>query len=60
MLTKPISGTNYTVQHEETLFSIAEEAYGNGNFWGKIYNANRVVIGNSPELLKPGTVIIIP
>jgi LysM domain len=56
----PTPGSNYTVQANDTLSSIAQQAYGNANDWQKIYDANKQVIGNDPNLLRPGEVIFIP
>jgi nucleoid-associated protein YgaU len=53
-------GTNYTVQSGDTLSSIAQRAYGDANQWPKIYDANRQVIGNDPNLIRPGEVLYIP
>src|SRR5947209_16686076 len=53
-------GSNYTVQPGDTLSGIAQQAYGDGNQWPKIYNANTQVIGNDPNLIRPGEVLYIP
>lgn len=55
-------GTNYTVQQNDTLSGIAQRAYGDGSeaSWRKIYNANRQVIGDDPNLIRPGEVLFIP
>jgi len=52
----------YVVKPGDTLSEIAEHFYGNGTepFWRRIYNANRAVIGNDPNLIKPGEVLKIP
>jgi LysM repeat protein len=52
-------GTNYTVQPGDSLFSIAQQAYGDGNQWERIYTANKQVIGNDPNHLVPGEVLVI-
>lgn len=54
---KAVAGEQYTVQPGDTLWSIAEEAYGSG------YNAQDVIAANkvtNPNQLKEGTVIILP
>ena len=56
----PTPGSNYTVQSGDTLFSIAQQAYGDGNQWQKIYDANKQVIGNDPNQIHPGMVLYIP
>ncbi len=55
-------GTNYTVQQNDNLTTIAQRAYGDGNLWPKIYNypANKQVIGNDPNYILPGEVLYIP
>ncbi|TME06564.1 MAG: LysM peptidoglycan-binding domain-containing protein [Chloroflexi bacterium] len=53
-------GSNYTVQPGDTLYSIAQRAYGDGNKWQIIYDANKQVIGSNPNLLRPGEVLYIP
>lgn len=59
-MAQPTPGSNYTVQANDTLSSIALQAYGNANAWQKIYDANKQVIGNDPNLLHAGEVIFIP
>ncbi|HEX6551993.1 MAG TPA: LysM peptidoglycan-binding domain-containing protein [Ktedonobacteraceae bacterium] len=53
-------GTSYTVQSGDSLFSIAQQAYGDGNVWQVIYNANKSVIGPDPNHIVPGEVLFIP
>ena len=53
-------GSNYTVQPGDTLFSIAQQAYGDGNQWPVIYNANKQVIGSDPNVIRSGEVLFIP
>jgi LysM repeat protein len=53
-------GSKYTVQPGDSLFSIAQQAYGDGNLSQKIYDANKQVIGNDPNLIRPGEVLFIP
>ncbi len=53
-------GSDYTVQQGDTLFSIAQRAYGDANEWQKIYNANAQVIGGDPNLIRVGEVLYIP
>ena len=48
---------SYTVKKGDTLFSIAKNAYGNGNQWQRIAQANP---GLSPTTLKAGKTIVIP
>ncbi len=66
VLTIPViqikSGTTYTVQPGDTLSSIALRAYGNAaeHYWHKIYKANKDVIGDDPNLVRPGQQLDIP
>lgn len=53
-------GSEYTIQPNDTLSSIAQQAYGKPNDWPVIYNANRQLIGPDHNLIKPGEVIFIP
>jgi len=53
-------GSNYTVQQGDTLFSIAQQAYGDASEWQKIYTANARVIGGDPNLIRIGEVLYIP
>ena len=55
-------GTTYTVQPGDTLSSIALRAYGNAaeHYWHKIYKENKDVIGDDPNLIRPGEVLDIP
>ena len=55
-------GTTYTVQPGDTLSSIALRVYGNAaeHYWHKIYKENKDVIGDDPNLIRPGEVLAIP
>ena len=59
-MTQATPGSNYTVQEGDTLSAIAQQAYGNANDWQKIYDVNVQVIGNDPNLIRVGEVILIP
>ncbi len=52
-------GNSYTVQSGDTLFKIAEEAYGDGNDYPKIFEANRDLL-ESPDHILPGQELRIP
>ncbi|KAB8197703.1 LysM peptidoglycan-binding domain-containing protein [Nonomuraea phyllanthi] len=45
---------------QETLSDIAKRVYGDDNKWRLIYNANRDVIGDDPNVLAPGQQLRIP
>jgi nucleoid-associated protein YgaU len=57
-----MSPTTYHVKQGDTLSEIALCFYGDGRepAWRRIYNANRAVIGNDPNLIKPGQCLTIP
>lgn len=60
-MAQPIKpGSTYTVQSGDTLWDIAQRAYADPEDWDTIYNANKQVIGNDPNLIKPGQVLHIP
>lgn len=52
--------TSYTVKSGDTLSGIAKQHLGDGNKWRAIYDANRQVIGDDPDLIKPGQQLVIP
>jgi len=58
--TRPIPGEEYIVLPGDYLFLIAERAYGDGNRFMEIYEANRDVIGPDPTVLVPGQRLRIP
>jgi nucleoid-associated protein YgaU len=49
----------YTVKPGDTLWGIAQKECGDGSVWPKIYNENKWVIGNNPNLIHPGQVLHI-
>ncbi|MDR2044145.1 MAG: LysM peptidoglycan-binding domain-containing protein [Clostridium sp.] len=50
----------YTVKKGDTLWGIAQKFLGNGAKYQEIYNLNKSVIGNNPNLIYPGQVLTIP
>ncbi|NTU84585.1 MAG: LysM peptidoglycan-binding domain-containing protein [Chloroflexales bacterium] len=50
----------YTVKPGDSLWSIAQLAYGDPGRWVDIYNANVAIIGADPGLIFSGTVLTIP
>ena len=52
--------TTYVTQPGDTLWSIAEQFYGDGTLWPKIYAANKQVIGDDPNVLYAGLTLTIP
>jgi nucleoid-associated protein YgaU len=59
-MAQAIPGSSYTVQQGDSLFAIAQQAYGDGNMWPVIYNTNLKVIGADPNVIRPGEVLFIP
>ena len=53
-------GRTYVVRPGEDLSGIARKFYHNAALWKRIYNANRRVIGSSPNKLRAGERIVIP
>jgi nucleoid-associated protein YgaU len=54
------SGQIYVTQPGDTLWSIAEQFYGDGSLWPKIYAANKQVIGDDPNAIYAGMTLTIP
>lgn len=52
----------HTVMVGDSLRLIGLKHYGPGgqDFWKRIYEANKAVIGENPYILRPGTVLKIP
>jgi nucleoid-associated protein YgaU len=50
----------YTVVKGDNLSKIAKHHLGSANAWRKIYEANREVIGDDPDKIKPGQKLRIP
>jgi len=50
----------HVVESGDTLYSIAEEYYEDGDRYMEIYNANKDVIGKNPDLIKVGQKLRIP
>jgi nucleoid-associated protein YgaU len=50
----------YTVVKGDSLSKIAKHHLGDANQWRRIYEANRQVIGDDPDKIKPGQQLRIP
>lgn len=57
---EPIEGDVYTVRSGDSLSKIAEREYGDPSRWMEIYEANREVVGNNPNVIHPGQQLTIP
>jgi len=57
---QPSPGEFYVVKSGDFLFNIAERAYGDGNLLEVIYEANKDVIGDDPDVIIPGQRLFIP
>jgi LysM repeat protein len=55
----PVVAT-YTVKAGDTLPTIAASVYGDASQWTKIYDANKAAIGNDPNVVQPGSQLIVP
>lgn len=53
------TGRTYTVKSGDSLWKIAEQAYGNGSKYPKIFEANRDIL-DDPDKIFPGQVLKIP
>jgi nucleoid-associated protein YgaU len=53
-------GNGYTVEAGDSLSAIAAKVYGNANAWQDLYDANSDAIGSNPNLIHPGTELVIP
>lgn len=58
---KPKEDT-YTVKSGDTLYKIAARpnVLGDGSKWRDLYNTNKSVIGDNPNVIKPGQKLVIP
>jgi nucleoid-associated protein YgaU len=59
--TKDVSDEKtYTVRPGDSLSKIAKSLMGDAKKWRQLYEANKDVVGNNPDLIKPGQVLKIP
>lgn len=53
------SAQSYTVRSGDSLWAIAARFYGSGTLWQRVYQENKGVIGNNPNLIFPGQRLVI-
>jgi len=51
---------SYTIKSGDNLSDIAEEQLGDANRWKEIYEMNKDVIGDNPDLIHPGKKLKLP
>ena len=57
---EPVERTVYVVRSGDSLSRIAQRHYGEAKQWTRIYEANRDLIGNDPNLIQPGQSLVLP
>ena len=50
----------YTVDSGDNLSAIAKQELGDTNRWREIYELNKDVIGDNPDLIQPGMELKLP
>lgn len=50
----------YTVVKGDCLWNITKKFTGNGSRWKELYDINKSVIGNNPNLIYPGAILTLP
>ncbi len=60
MMKKAKEVKKHVVVKGETLSAIAKKYYSDAGKYMKIYEANKAVIGDNPDLIKPGMELVIP
>jgi len=50
----------YTVDSGDNLSAIAQQELGDANRWREIYELNKDVIGDNPDLIQPGMELKLP
>ena len=58
--TPAVAGKTYVVKSGDSLSKIAKAAYGEGKRWPEIYEANKKLIGDNPNMIHPGQTLRIP
>lgn len=55
-----VAGNEYTVVSGDSLWKVAEKAYGSGYNWVDVYAANKTELDAHPDLLYVGTKLTLP
>lgn len=55
-----VGARTYVVKPGDSLSKIAKELYGDAKRWPEIYEANKALIGDNPNLIHPGQKLVIP
>ena len=50
----------YTVQSGDSLSKIAKAHYGDAMKWKSLYEANKALIGDNPDMIQPGQELTMP
>lgn len=58
--TQPPGPDKVAVQQGDSLSRIAEDNLGDANQWPSLYEANRDVVGDDPDVIYPGQVLVLP
>lgn len=58
--TSRVTSQEYTVKSGDSLSAIAQNFYGDASEWDKIYQANKRIIGDNPNLIQVGQTLKIP
>jgi len=58
--TSPAVEQTYTVSSGDNLWAISKKLSGDGSNWQALYEANKAVIGDNPNLIYAGQVYVVP
>src|SRR4051812_19317074 len=54
------AGEKYTVKSGDSLSKIAKAHYGDAMKWRQVYEANKGLIGDNPDMIQPGQQLTLP
>ena len=55
-----VAEKSYTIKGGDTLSDIAQEQLGDAGRWKEIYELNKDVIGDNPDMIHPGKKLKLP